>query len=156
MRKKKNKKTLKKINKPKKKAAKRAKTKPRKTHLSARELFHFKKLILEQKNEILENRRRLREALVDENTGEYVGENSTFSMHMAEQGTDEIEREKAFLLIERDDKHLSYLDIALARIENKTYGLCVTCGKPIEKGRLEAVPITQHCIKCKNKIVSSS
>ena len=128
----------------------------RRTHLSAGELAHFKKLILEQKNEILENARRLRESLVDENTGEYVGENSTFSMHMAEQGTDEIEREKTFMFIQRDEKHLFYLESALERIEKKTYGLCTSCGKPIEKGRLEAVPITQHCFKCKTSISSSA
>lgn len=125
------------------------------TNLSARELNHFKKLILEQKREILENARRLREALVDESTGEYVGENATFDMHMAEQGTDEIEREKAYMFIQRDEKHLFYLENALERIEKKTYGLCITCGKPIEKRRLEAVPITQHCIKCKTTISHS-
>jgi len=126
------------------------------THLSASELQHYKKLILNEKNEILENQRKLREALVDENTGEYVGENSTFSVHMAEQGTDEMEREKAYMLIQRDEKHLFYLDSALDRIERKTYGLCVTCGKPIEKARLEAVPITQHCIKCKTTLSNSA
>lgn len=123
-----------------------------KTYLSTKELVFFKDLIVDQKNEILENARRLRESLVDENTGEYVGENSTFSMHMAEHGTDEMEREKGYMLIQRDEKHLYYLENALERIEKKTYGLCISCGKPIDKGRLEAVPITQHCIKCKTSI----
>lgn len=123
-----------------------------KTYLSKKELKYFKELISEQKNEILENARRLRESIVDENTGDYIGENSTFSMHMAEHGTDEMEREKAFMFIQRDEKHLFYLENALERIEKKTYGLCVTCGKPIDKGRLEAVPITQHCIKCKTSL----
>ena len=127
-----------------------------KTYLSPRELSYFKELIIVQKNEILENARRLRESLVDENTGEYVGENSTFSMHMAEHGTDEMEREKAFMLIQRDEKHLFHLETALQRIDKKTYGLCVSCGKPIDKGRLEAVPITQHCIKCKTTLSSSN
>jgi RNA polymerase-binding protein DksA len=127
-----------------------------KTYLSAKELKYFKDLIVEQKNEILENARRLRESLVDENTGEYVGENSTFSMHMAEHGTDEMEREKAFMFIQRDEKHLFYLENALERIEKKTYGLCVSCGKPIDKGRLEAVPITQHCIKCKTSLSNNN
>jgi DnaK suppressor protein len=123
-----------------------------KTYLSAKELKFFRDLIIDQKNEILENARRLRESLVDENTGEYVGENSTFSMHMAEHGTDEMEREKSYMLIQRDEKHLFHLEKALERIEKKTYGLCISCGKPIDKGRLEAVPITQHCIKCKSTL----
>lgn len=123
-----------------------------KTYLSTKELNFFRDLIIEQKNEILENARRLKESLVDENTGEYLGENSTFSMHMAEHGTDEMEKEKAYMLIQRDEKHLFHLKTALERIEKKTYGLCISCGKPIDKGRLEAVPITQHCIKCKISI----
>jgi DnaK suppressor protein len=143
-----------------KRTAKSAKeVKPRKlgkTYLSQKELNYFKELIGEQKAEILENARRLRESIVDESTGDYIVENSTFSMHMAEHGTDEMEREKAFMFIQRDEKHLFYLENALERIEKKTYGLCVTCGKPIDKGRLEAVPITQHCIKCKTSLSNSN
>lgn len=89
------------------------------TYLSTKELGYFKELIVQQKNEIMENARRLRESLVDENTGEYVGENTTFSMHMAEHGTDEMEREKAFMFIQRDEKHLFYLENALERIEKR-------------------------------------
>ncbi len=125
-----------------------------KTYLSDKELITFKELLVEQKTEILENARKQRESLVDENTGDYVGDNSTFSMHMAEQGSDEMERQKAYMFIQRDEKHLFYLENALERIAKKTYGLCVSCGKPINKARLEAVPITSHCINCK-QILSS-
>ncbi len=123
-----------------------------KTYLNEKELQFFTELIIEQKNEILENARRLRESLIDENTGDYVGDHSTFSMHMAEQGTDEMEREKAYMFIQRDEKHLFYLESALERIAKKTYGLCISCGKSISKARLEAVPITSHCINCKQSI----
>jgi RNA polymerase-binding protein DksA len=119
------------------------------TYLTDKELKYFREMIIEQKTEILENARRLRESLIDESTGDYVGDNSTFSMHMAEQGTDEMEREKAYMFIQRDEKHLFYLESALVRIAKKTYGLCISCGKPISKARLEAVPITSHCINCK-------
>jgi DnaK suppressor protein len=122
-----------------------------KTYLTDKDLKFFKDLILEQKTEILENARRLRESLID-NAGDYVGDNSTFSMHMAEQGTDEMEREKAYMFIQRDEKHLLYLEKALERIGAKTYGLCVSCGKHISKARLEAVPITSHCINCKQSL----
>ncbi len=125
-----------------------------KTYLNDKDLKFFRELVIEQKDEILENARKLRESIVDENTGDYVGDNSTFSMHMAEQGSDEMEREKAFMLVQRDEKHLFYLENALERIAKKTYGLCITCGKPINKARLEAVPITSHCINCKQSLSS--
>src|SRR4030095_768495 len=133
--------------------------KPFRTYLTDRELAYFKELIMEQKTEILENARRLRESLVDHNTGEYVGDNSTFSVHMAEQGSDEMEREKNYMFIQRDEKYLGYLEEALEKIANKTYGLCVDCmAEPknlcktcpfIPKERLEVVPVTQHCLECK-------
>lgn len=122
-----------------------------KTYLNDKDLKFFKELIMEQKNEILENARRLRESLID-TSGDYVGDNSTFSMHMAEQGTDEMEREKAYMFIQRDEKHLLYLERALERVAAKTYGLCISCGKHISKARLEAVPITSHCINCKQNL----
>jgi len=125
-----------------------------KTYLTDKDLKFFSELIIEQKTEILENARRLRESLIDENTGDYVGDNSTFSMHMAEQGSDEMEREKAYMFIQRDEKHLFYLENALERIAKKTYGLCISCGKSISKARLEAVPITSHCINCKQSLSS--
>lgn len=131
-----------------------AEKKPSKTYLNDKELDFFRELIIEQKTEILENARRLRESLIDENTGDYVGDNSTFSMHMAEQGSDEMEREKAYMFIQRDEKHLFYLENALERIAKKTYGLCISCGKSINKARLEAVPITSHCINCKQNLSS--
>lgn len=137
-----------------KKVTKTAEKKPSKTYLNDKELDFFRELIIEQKTEILENARRLRESLIDENTGDYVGDNSTFSMHMAEQGSDEMEREKAYMFIQRDEKHLFYLENALERIAKKTYGLCISCGKSINKARLEAVPITSHCINCKQNLSS--
>jgi RNA polymerase-binding transcription factor len=133
--------------------------KPIKTYLTDKELAYFKELIMEQKTEILENARRLRESLVDQNTGDYVGDNSTFSVHMAEQGSDEMEREKNYMFIQRDEKYLGYLEEALEKIANKTYGICVDClTEPlylcktcpyIPKERLEVVPVTQHCLECK-------
>ncbi len=137
-----------------KKVSKTVEKKPSKTYLNDKELDFFRELIIEQKTEILENARRLRESLIDQNTGDYVGDNSTFSMHMAEQGTDEMEREKAYMFIQRDEKHLFYLENALERIAKKTYGLCISCGKSINKARLEAVPITSHCINCKQNLSS--
>jgi len=125
-----------------------------KTYLTDKDLNFFRDLIVEQKTEILENARKLRESIIDENTGDYVGDNSTFSMHMAEQGSDEMEREKMYMLIQRDEKHLFYLENALERIAKKTYGLCISCGKAIHKARLEAVPITSHCINCKQNLSS--
>jgi len=117
---------------------------------SKTELAHFKELIVEKRKEILEELETLKASMMDVQTGEYVTENSTYSLHM-EQGTDTMEREKTFLFASREGKFLNYLDDALKRIEKGEYGFCIDCGSLIDKERLEAVPHAQLCIKCKLK-----
>lgn len=117
---------------------------------SKTELDHFRKIILEKRQEILEELEALKSSMMDVTTGEYVSENSTYSLHM-EQGTDTMEREKTFLFASREGKFLNYLDDALKRIEKGVYGFCTDCGDLLEKERLEAVPHAQLCVKCKLK-----
>ena len=117
---------------------------------SKTQLARFKYLILEKRKEILEELEALKASMMDVQTGEYVTENSTYSLHM-EQGTDTMEREKTFLFASREGKFLNYLDDALKRIEKGEYGFCLDCGSLIDKERLEAVPHAQLCIKCKLK-----
>ncbi len=117
---------------------------------SKADLAHFKAIILEKRKEILEELETLKASMMDVTTGEYVTENSTYSLHM-EQGTDTMEREKTFLFASREGKFLNYLDDALKRIEKGEYGFCIDCGTLIDRERLEAVPHAQLCIKCKLK-----
>ncbi len=122
----------------------------KKNKYSPEELVYFKAIIMEKKKEIIEELEALRNSMMDTTTGTYVSENSTYSTHM-EQGTDSMEREKTFLFASREGKFLNYLEDALIRIEKGDYGCCVTCGKLIEKERLEAVPHASQCLQCKVK-----
>lgn len=132
------------------------------TGYTKKELDEFKKIILEKRNEIIEQLQALKEQMMDPSTGQYVNENSPYSLHMAEQGTDAMEREKLYLWAQRENKFLGYLDDALQRIENGTYGICIECiDEPqnlcptcplIPKERLMAVPHTQHCLQVKQKM----
>jgi len=126
-----------------------------------RDLDHFRQIILEKRDEIIEQLQNLKEQMLDPTTGEYINENSPYSLHMAEQGTDAMEREKTFLYAQRENKFLGYLEDALKRIETGTYGICVECiDEPqhlcetcplIPKERLEAVPHSQHCLPIKQR-----
>ncbi len=131
---------------------------------SRKDLEEFKKVILEKRNEIIEQLQVLKDQMMDPTTGQYVNENSPYSLHMAEQGTDAMEREKLYLWAQRENKFLGYLDDALQRIENGTYGICIECiDEPqnlcptcplVPKERLMAVPHTQHCLQVKQKMKS--
>ncbi|TAK66211.1 MAG: conjugal transfer protein TraR [Bacteroidetes bacterium] len=138
---------------PVKKEAPKAKPVPQKLVSTAKgyskkDLEYFRDIILEKKKEILEELETLRDTMMDSTTGEYTNENPTYSTHM-EQGTDTMEREKTFLFASRESKFFNYLEDALKRIDAGEYGRCQTCGKLIEKERLEAVPHSQQCLSCK-------
>jgi RNA polymerase-binding protein DksA len=117
------------------------------------DLKYFKELILKRREETLKDIRRL-ESLVggDESSNENVSMDSAYSYHMADIGTDAQEREKTFLWLSRENKFLTHLNAALDRIQRGEYGICIECGELIPKERLEEVPHTQHCAKCKNKL----
>ena len=82
---------------------------------------------------------------------ENSSDESAYSFHMADAGSDAQEREKTYVLLNRTRKFVKYLNDALKRIDNKTYGVCKVTGKKIAKGRLEAVPHTQLSIDAKLK-----
>jgi len=115
----------------------------------------FRKLIMRKRVELMKELGYLKETSLERTMDEYSGENSTYSFHMADQGTDAQEREKAFMLASREGKFLAHLDRALERIEDGTYGLCSECGQPIAKKRLEAVPHARMCVDCKTKLEQS-
>jgi len=132
---------------------------------SKKDLAEFRKVILAKKNEIIEQLQNLKDQMMDSSTGQYVNENSPYSLHMAEQGTDAQEREKLYLWAQRENKFLAYLEDSLQRIDNGTYGICIECmDEPkylcptcplIPKPRLLAVPHTQHCVEIKNAAASN-
>lgn len=117
---------------------------------SKQDLNHFRELILEKIREANDELISIEDRLMDATSGEYNDEDSTYSMHMAEQGTDAMEREKAFLFAARERKFISHLEDAIQRIASGNYGVCISCGNLIDKGRLEVVPHARMCVNCKN------
>lgn len=117
--------------------------------MTKKELQHFRKILLKQREEILVDMGQLRDISLADTTKEAAGNDATYSTHMADQGTDAQEREKAFFYASRDNKYLRHINEALERIDDCSYGSCIICGNDIPPQRLEAVPITRHCVPCK-------
>jgi len=113
------------------------------------ELEYFRQIILKKREETEQDLEMLQNSLRD--SMESSTDDSAYSFHMADAGSDAQEREKTYMLYNRSRKFLKYLDEALTRIDNKTYGVCKVTGKKISKGRLEAVPHTQISIEAKLK-----
>lgn len=119
--------------------------------MNKKELAHFKSLLLQKRDEMLEELGHLKENGMTKTLKDASGENSAYSFHMADVGTDNMEREKAFFFATREGRFLYHIEQALERIEKGTYGLCQECGEPIGRERLEAVPHARLCISCKSK-----
>jgi DnaK suppressor protein len=50
---------------------------------------------------------------------------------------------------DRERKLINKIKKALEKVEDGSFGFCEICGEPIEFKRLEARPVTTHCIECK-------
>jgi DnaK suppressor protein len=78
---------------------------------------------------------------------------SMYTDHMADQGTEAMEREKAALFATKEGRYIYRLEEALRRLYNdpKNFGLCHTCGVEVGFERLDALPHARYCIECKLK-----
>ena len=121
----------------------------RTTPFSDEELEFFRGIILKKRRTAHEDLQRMQFQIQD--ARESASMDSAYSHHMADAGTDAMEREKLYLMIARQQKFIAYLDRALGRIDDKTYGLCKVTGKPIAKGRLIAVPHTELSVEAKQR-----
>jgi RNA polymerase-binding transcription factor len=68
--------------------------------------------------------------------------------HDPEGATIAFERSQVATLLREGEDRLADIDAALGRLAAGHYGTCEGCGSPIPEGRLEARPMTRHCVGC--------
>jgi len=117
---------------------------------SDKDLEYFRQLILDKKQEAEQEIDRLQSRLTGTGTDQ-LDEDSGYALHIADSASVSTGRENIYILIDRQKKLIGYLDRALLRIDNKTYGICRVTGELIPKERLEAIPHTQLSIEGKMK-----
>ena len=83
------------------------------------------------------------------------GDVSGHALHMADVASDMYDREFSLGLASNDRELLHKVDMALKRIEQKKFGFCTECHKPIPVIRLKAIPYAETCLKCQEKIEAS-
>ncbi len=69
----------------------------------------------------------------------------------ADVGATSFERDHELTVLAKERETLGQLDRALAHIDDGTYGVCDSCGNPIGKNRLMAVPHATLCLSCKQR-----
>lgn len=100
---------------------------------------------------LLDLRERLRSqmaGLAKESAEQLAG----YSLHMADSGTDNFDRDFALSLLSSDQDAVYEIEEALKRIERQTYGVCELTGKSIPKARLDAIPWTRFTVEAQMQL----
>jgi RNA polymerase-binding transcription factor DksA len=102
-----------------------------------------------------QNLLELREQLLKQMSGlakESAQEMAGYSLHMADSGTDNFDRDFALSLLSADQDAIYEIEEALKRIEKDTYGICELTNKPIPKARLEVIPWTRFTVQAQAQL----
>ena len=120
--------------------------------LTKKQLQHFEKRLLEERARAMKELGHYDESF-NATLQASDGDLSSYSFHMADQGTDAMEREKAFLMASKEGRFLWHLNQALRRLYQAPdkFGKCESCGIDIGYDRLDALPHARLCITCKAK-----
>jgi RNA polymerase-binding protein DksA len=121
--------------------------------MSKKQIAYFEKRLMEERRRVLKELGHFDESFGTASQQGADGDLSSYSFHMADQGTDAMEREKAFLFASKEGRFLWHVDQALRRLYRApdTFGQCQQCGGEIAFERLDALPHARFCIDCKTR-----
>src|SRR4051812_2888108 len=120
--------------------------------LNKKQLSHLEKRLLEERARVIKELGHYVESF-NSSLQASDGDLSSYSFHMADQGTDAMEREKAFLFASQEGRYLWHVNEALRRLYRnpENFGKCHQCGNEIAFERLDALPHARYCIDCKQR-----
>ena len=119
---------------------------------SKEKLAQFRISIEKRMEEIAEDMGDIHDGILDNgNNSEGSSQESVFSVHMADAGTDSFEQEKNYILMGRESDYYKNLELALDRIDDGIFGICKICSELIPEERMLEVPNATKCVGCKEK-----
>ena len=111
------------------------------------DLAEFKQIILKKLEQAKADYELLRANITHSADNDTQDPSPTFKDW--EEGATTLSKEETGRLAAHQMKFIRNLEMALVRVENKTYGICKTTGKLIPKERLMRVPHSTECIESK-------
>jgi len=115
--------------------------------LDKKDLMYYKKILIDTKEKIASQLKQIASDKED-----HSRDVSGHALHMADVATDMYDREFSLGLASNDRELLYKVEAALQRIAENRFGSCEECSKPIPAIRLKAIPYTQTCLKCQEKL----
>ena len=110
----------------------------------------FRETIVKRMEEISQDMDDIKESIMDKgNPKAGLSQDSVFSLHMADAGSDSFEKEKSFMFMSRESDYYKNLSHALERIDQEDFGVCKICGGLIPEERLLEVLNATKCVDCK-------
>ena len=125
-----------------------------KVRYSDAELAEFKEIILQKLEAAKREYNTLREVVMHGGTNDIEDTSPSFKT-VEDDGANQLSKEEASQLAQRQYKFIQNLEAALVRIENKTYGICRETGKLIPKERLRLVPHATLTVEAKEMLSRS-
>ena len=119
--------------------------------VNKRDLKHFEKKLLAERERLAKFLGKLESSVLKRTQRDSAGDLSAYSIHMADLGTDAMERENDLLVASAEGRLLAEINEAITRVAEGTYGACESCSKEIDKKRLEVVPQARLCLKCQEQ-----
>jgi DnaK suppressor protein len=113
--------------------------------MDADRLEYFRGILTKQLRQHTEQVRDNQQAALDLIADDGVKDSVDMSLQ-------DVNQELQFRLGERESQAVADIDQALLRIEEGSYGVCQSCGKPIDERRLEAVPTARYDAACQSKL----
>ena len=112
----------------------------------------YRKVLEQLRSRLRGDVNTMTDAALGTTSDEPNGHSSTTPTHLADIGSDAFEQEFTLTLMENEEDTLQLIEEALARIRQKTFGVCIDCDGTITKKRLEALPYAPRCIRCAEKL----
>jgi RNA polymerase-binding transcription factor DksA len=124
----------------------------RRTTMTKTERETYRRRLMALRDRLSSEVSHLADEALNPSGGEGESNLSHVPIHMADLGSDSYEHDNTLNLMANEKQILEEITLALARVDQETFGRCEECRGPIPKERLKELPYTRYCVTCARKL----
>lgn len=107
----------------------------------------LRKILLDRRHEVMKEI----EGLIGHQISDEMQGRIDAAPDVGDQALLDAQRGRDISILEMRNRVRQQIDEALARLDERTFGLCADCGVEISEKRLKAVPFARRCVACQEK-----
>ncbi len=112
-----------------------------------KKFMKYYNLLVELRKHVLQELNLHTEQTLKISSKDDSGNISSYSQHIADEGTDTFDRDFALSLVSSEQEALNEIEDAIQRMLEGSYGICEITGEKIAPERLDAVPFTRFSLE---------